>query len=104
EPAPPVEVLFGVGSFEGNLLRVLSLILFKLMFLAALGLAASTVFSFPVAILVSLTVYVLAEFRGFIGESIQYLNAEGLEGMFQVGFGLVLRVILFALPDFPSFD
>ena len=104
EPAPPVEVLFGVGSFEGNLLRVLSLILCKLMFLAALGLAASTAFSFPVAILASLVVYVLAEFRGFIGESIQYLNAEGLEGMFQAGFGLVLRVILFALPDFPYFD
>ncbi|MBN1513508.1 MAG: ABC transporter permease [Phycisphaerae bacterium] len=104
EPTTPVEVMFGVGSFEGNLVRVLALILFKLMFLAALGLAASTVFSFPVAILVSLTVYVLAEFRGFIGESIQYLGAEGLEGMFQAGFGLILRVILFVIPNFPSFD
>ncbi len=104
EPTPAVEVMFGIGSFAGNLLRVLSLILFKLMFLAALGLAATTVFSFPVAILVSLTVYVLAEFRGFIGESVQYLSADGLEGMFQAGFGLALRVILFVIPNFPFFD
>ncbi len=104
EPTPPVEVLFGVGSFEGNLARVLALILFKLMFLAALGVAACTVFSFPVAILVSLVVYTLAEFRDFIAESIEYLSGDGLEGMFQAGFGLILRVILFVIPNFPSFD
>jgi hypothetical protein len=99
-----VEVLFSAGSFEGNLLRVLLLILFKLMFLAALGLAATSVFSFPVASLVSLTVYVLAAARRFIADALGYLGDEGAVKVFQTVFGLMLRVVLFVIPDFPAYD
>jgi hypothetical protein len=99
-----VEVLFAVGTFEGNLIRVLALILFKLMFLAALGLLATSVFSFPVACMVSLTVYVLAGARGFVAEALEYLGDEGAVQVFQLVFGLVLRVVLFVIPDFPRYD
>ena len=99
-----IEVLFAAGSFEGNLLRVLLLILFKLMFLAALGLAAASVFSFPVASLVSLTVYVLAAARRFIADALGYLGDDGAVKVFQTVFGLALRGVLFVIPDFPAYD
>jgi len=71
-----VEVLFGVGTFEGNLLRLLVLMLCKLMFLSAVALLATTLFSFPVACLVAFTIYVLAGTRGFILESLDFASAD----------------------------
>ncbi len=76
-----VEVLFVVGSFEGNLLRLLTLIMCKLMFLAAVAILMTAVFSFPVACLASLTVYVLAGTRAFILEAMDTTNDE-FAGMF----------------------
>ncbi len=98
------EVMFAVGSFEGNLLRLTALILFRLMFLAALGLMTTSVFSFPVASLVSLTIYVMASARGFIQDALEFLNTEGFVGAFQVVFGFVFKTILFVIPDFPAYN
>lgn len=77
----PVEVLFIVGSFEWNLVRLLILMQCKLMFLAAVALLAVTVFSFPVACLASFTVYVLAGTRTFILESLDFAS-DDFAGMF----------------------
>lgn len=64
-----VELLFVVGSFEGNLIRLLLLLMCKLMFLAAVALLMTTVFSFPVACLASFTFYVLAALQPFLAET-----------------------------------
>ncbi|MCH7633016.1 MAG: ABC transporter permease subunit [Planctomycetes bacterium] len=61
-----VELLFVVGSFEGNVLRLLTLMWCKLVFLAAVGVLMTTMFSFPVAALASFTVYALAGMSKFI--------------------------------------
>jgi ABC-type transport system involved in multi-copper enzyme maturation permease subunit len=59
-----LEVLYRIGSFEGNLLRALTMILLSLMFFAALGLAASTFLSFPVAVLLLVMVFAAESWAG----------------------------------------
>jgi len=69
-----VQCLFTVGSFEGNLARLFVLMLCKLMFLAALAVLMTSIFSFPVACLTSFVVYALAALRSFISESLEFLD------------------------------
>ena len=67
-----------VGGLAANLFRLRLVVLCLLMFLAALGLLTTSVFSFPVAALVSLTVYTLAESRSFLDEAFEFFRDTGL--------------------------
>jgi hypothetical protein len=105
-----VEVLFVVGSFEGNFLRLLCLMACKLMYLAALGLLMTSLFSFPVACLVSFTVYVLAGTRRFIWDALEY-TARHAENMFSsvsnflAGSAMYLyQGVTVVVPDFGRYD
>lgn len=105
-----VEVLFVVGSFEWNLLRLLMLMLGKLMFLAAVALLMTTLFSFPVACLVSFTVYVLAATQSFILEAVDFAS-DDYATMFTSVKEFVLQLILLVynvvplvIPDFGHYD
>ena len=53
-----LEILYKVGSFEGNFTKALLLILFRLAFLSAVGLFFGTFVSFPVACFCVLTIFV----------------------------------------------
>ncbi len=99
-----VEALFVVGSFGGNLVRALLLVQCKLMFLSAVALAFATVFSFPVACLCSITVYVLAATRGFVGDAFEMLGKEGAVGAFREGFNWLLKGFYLLVPDFASYN
>jgi hypothetical protein len=61
-----LQVLYRVGTFEGNLARALSMVLVMLMFFAALGLMASTFLSFPVAVLVVMMIFVFGAMTEFL--------------------------------------
>jgi len=105
-----VEVLFVVGSFEWNLVRLLVLMLCKLMFLAAVALLATTVFSFPVACLASFTIYVLAGTRSFILESFDFASSDQA-GMFSSAQEFFLQLVMhlyntvhWVIPDFGRYD
>jgi hypothetical protein len=106
----PVEVLFTVGSFGGNLFRLLLLMLCKLMFLAGVAMLAVTVFSFPVACLTAFTVYVLAGSRGFIIESLDLASVDKTNMFSSLReFGVqsimfVFRGIYWVVPDFGRYD
>jgi len=105
-----VEVLFVVGSFEGNLLRLLILMMCKLMFLAAVGILMASVFSFPVACLASFTIYVLAGTRSFIMESMDWTTrssffaTESLEDFAVIAASHLYRVVTYIIPDFAYYD
>ncbi len=108
--ADEVEVLFVVGSFEGNLLRVLILLMCKLMFLGGVALLMATLFSFPVACLASFTVYVLAGARAFLSESLDWVS-DGTVPMFDSFHEFAVRSIAYVynalhwvLPDFSYYD
>lgn len=65
-----IEVLYDAGSFEANFVRTVLILLMRIMFLAAFGLALSTFLSFPVAAMAGLFVYFLSFSRNFLIESI----------------------------------
>lgn len=103
-----VEVLFVVGSFGWNLVRLLILMMCKLVFLGAVALLMVTVFSFPVACLTSFTVYVLAGARSFITESIEFaVNPYGDDWVIQTflqTFGFIFSALKWVVPDFGYFN
>jgi len=65
-----IEVFYRVGSFESNLTKALTIIWFKLAFLAMVGLMAGALLSFPVAAMLALIVYVAAAASGVINDSL----------------------------------
>lgn len=106
-----VEVLFGVGSFEGNFFRLALLMISKLMFLSAVALLMTTVFSFPVACLTSFTVYVLAGARSFLADALDWSSAGQDASMFDSFREFLIQSITYlygmtqwVLPDFGRFD
>jgi len=106
----PVEVLFTVGTFEGNLFRLLVLMFCKLMFLGALAVLAATVFSFPVACLVSFTVFVLAGIRAFLVDSLDQASQdqasmfESVKEFLVQSVFMLFKAIYWLVPDFSRYD
>ena len=90
-----VQVLLKTGSFTGNYIRVVLLILVRLIFLAALGISVSTWLSFPVAILICTVVFFVGTINGFVVESFEMLG----QGM-SIIYYFTLRPILWLLPRF----
>jgi len=104
------ELLFVVGTFGWNLVRVLILVLCKLMFLSAVAILMTTVFSFPVACLASFTAYVLAASRSFLADALDFVS-EDRAGMFSSLYEFLVQsiahvygLIQWILPNFGRYD
>ncbi len=96
-----IAVLFRMGSFEGTFIRGTVMILLQLAFLAAVGVAAGSFLSFPVACLVGLATLPLSMAGGFLRESLR-LNPESgpaTDALTLVG-AWIFRVVRVGLPDF----
>ncbi len=105
-----VEVLFIVGSFEWNLVRLLILMMCKLSFLAAVSVLMVTVFSFPVACLTAFTVYTLAAAGSFLNEALD-LASDDFASMFSSVKEFLVQSIMhlynmlqWVIPDFGRYD
>ncbi len=105
-----IQVLFIVGSFEWNLIRLLSMMMFKLMFLGAVGLMMATVFSYPVACLTSFTVYMLAGTRSFLEEALDFMTDRN-GSMFSSASEFAIQSIAYlynmvqwVIPSFSRYD
>ena len=108
--ANEVEVLFVVGSFEWNFVRLLILMQCKLMFLAAVAFLATTVFSFPVACLTAFTLYILAGTRSFIVSALDW-STDDFVSMFGSVKEFLLHITMYlydvlqwVIPDFAKYD
>ena len=66
--------LYKADTFAANFSRAVLLIFIRLVFLAALALFAGSFLSFPVAILLCLAVFAMANMSGFINESFEFLG------------------------------
>lgn len=75
-----MEISYAAGGFRGNFFRCVAVLWIKLGFLAMLAIAASTFLSFPVACLVSFTVFLAAEGSGFIASALENYATEDREG------------------------
>lgn len=67
-----IQLLYRVGDFESNFFRAIIVLLIKLSFLAALAIAASTLLSFPVACMITLTVFAGATLSPYLSQSLEY--------------------------------
>ncbi|MBN4058857.1 ABC transporter permease [bacterium AH-315-J04] len=105
-----LQVLFIVGSFEWNLIRLLSMMMCKLMFLGAVGLMMATVFSYPVACLTSFTVYTLAGTRSFLEEALEFMTDRNYSMFSSVSefamqsIAYMYDMVQWVIPSFSRYD
>jgi hypothetical protein len=98
-PPEGLEVLYKADSFTLNFIRAVILIFFRLIFLACLGILASSFLSFPVAMLLCFVVFFTASFSGFVIESFDYLSVN--LGLF---YSYTIKWIIRLLPQFDKFN
>ncbi|MFH1717620.1 MAG: ABC transporter permease subunit [Planctomycetota bacterium] len=98
-PPDGLEVLYKADTFTANFVRAALMILFRLVFLACLGVMASTFLSFPVAILFSLVLFFTASFSGFVIESFDYLS-----GNVGAVYSYTIKWMIRLLPQFDNFN
>jgi len=94
-----LEVLYKADTFGANFIRAVLLILFRLIFLACLGLLAATFLSFPVAILLCLVIFFTATMSGFIIESFGFLSKN-----VSSFYSYTIRPMILLLPRFDNFN
>ncbi len=98
-PPDGLEVLYKADSFTSNFVRSVLLILFRLIFLACLGILASTFLSFPVAILLCLVLFLTASFSGFVIESFDFLSRN-----IGIVYSYTLKWAIRLLPQFDEYN
>ncbi|MBP7050536.1 MAG: hypothetical protein KBE65_05940 [Phycisphaerae bacterium] len=91
-----LEVLYKADSFLANYVRATLLILFRLVFLACLGVMAASFLSFPVAVLFCLAIFVTGATSGGIIESFGYMS-KGVGLVYQYSIQAVIQLL-------PQFD
>ncbi|RKY25247.1 MAG: hypothetical protein DRP62_01725, partial [Planctomycetota bacterium] len=91
-PKDGLEVLYKADTFTANFIRAVFLILFRLIFLAVLGILASTFLSFPVAILLCLVIFFTGSISGFILESFSFLG-EGISGFYSYTVEPIIKLL-----------
>jgi hypothetical protein len=91
-----LELLYKADTFTANFIRAALLIFVRLVFLAALAVFAGSFLSFPVAILLCLSVFTMANMSGFIGESYQAVGTAQPGGL----YSYFLKPLIMLLPEF----
>ncbi|OQY06761.1 MAG: hypothetical protein B6I25_03285 [Planctomycetales bacterium 4572_13] len=89
------EVLYQTGGFTENFVRAVLMILVRLIFLSVLGISLTTWLSFPVAILVCVSVFFVGLTNGFILDAIDSLGATA-----GIIYSLTVKPLLWLLPQF----
>lgn len=92
-----LEVLYKAGTFTTNYIKTVILIFTRLTFLAALGISMSTCLSFPVAILICLSVFFTGMINSFIVESFDYLSLP-----MTIFYTFTIKPIIWLLPKFDA--
>ena len=98
-PEDGLEVLYKADSFTANFVRAVLLVMFRLVFLACLGILAATFLSFPVAILFCLVIFLTGTVSGFCLESFDDLS-KNLNSIYYY----TIRPIIQLLPQFDKFN
>ncbi len=94
-PKDGLEVLYKADTFTANFIRAALLILLRLVFLACFAILASTFLSFPVAILLCLTIFSTATVSTFIVESFDFMSEN-----VSAAYRYTLKPIIQLLPQF----
>lgn len=100
-PPDGFEILYTAGTYESNFLRISATLWLKLGFIAAVGVAAATFLSFPVACLLTLLILFAAESSIYLMESLEEYPITDTEGNLKV---LALIMSLIARPIAGAFQ
>lgn len=84
-PPGGLQIAYQAGTYRMNFVRVVAILWLKLAFLAMLAIWASTFLSFPVASLVAISIFLMAEMAGFVSKSIEVYSTTDHSGKVQVG-------------------
>jgi len=125
-PGDGMKMLHRVGGFDGNFVRCLLVIWFKLAMVAAAAVAAATFLGFPTAVLLAMVVYFAALGSGFLRDALGEYNvvadsalgsvverlsaAAGLAlqlRLYEAGrmlLGFVTDLVLWMVPAFSDYD
>lgn len=125
-PGDGMKMLHRVGGFDGNFVRCLLVIWFKLAMVAAAAVAAATFLGFPTAVLLAMVVYFAALGSGFLRDALGEYNvvadsalgsvverlsaAVGLAlqlRLYEAGrmlLGFVTDLVLWMVPAFSDYD
>lgn len=79
-PADGLEVSYAVGSYRVNFVRVMLVLWVKLAFLAAIGIWSATFLSFPVACLLSVGTFFIAESSAYVAGALGNFGPENIDG------------------------
>jgi hypothetical protein len=85
------ELLYKVGSFEANFARAIIVDWVKLSFLAMLGICCATFLSFPVACLMSFTIFIAGTIGPFLARSLDEYYPPSIEAVDWSNVGMVIR-------------
>jgi hypothetical protein len=125
-PGDGMKVLHRVGGFDGNFVRCLLVIWFKLAMVAAAAVASATFLGFPTAVLLAMVVYFAALGSGFLRDALGEYNvvaastlgsvvervtaAAGLAAQLRLYeawrmlLGFVADAVLWLVPAFSDYD
>ncbi len=99
-----LEILYRVGGFEGNYLRGMMVNLVKLSFLAMLAVCSATTLSFPIACLLSFSLFLGGSLAPFLQQSLKYWTSGAddgsIESMIQFFVRAIAVVVEYALRPF----
>jgi hypothetical protein len=98
-PRDGLGILYKADTFTANFMRAVLLILFRLIFLACLGILTSTFVSFPVAVLVCLVLFSTAAISNFVIESFDSLGSN-----MSVIYSYSIKWMIRLLPQFDKFN
>lgn len=79
-PASGLEISYVVGGYEMNFVRVVAVLWVKLAFLAAVGVWTGTFLSFPVASLLSMGTFIMAEGTSYVATSLETFGTKDHDG------------------------
>lgn len=102
-----MEVLYPVGSFEGNLSRALAMVLVQMVFLAALGLLGASFLTFPTACLTCLLVFAASGGVKYLQESMDWTykdTSSVVSHQVTLLTGPGVRMFLKSIPDFGEYN
>lgn len=99
------EVLYKIGSFEGNLVRTVFLIWCRVILIASIAILSATFLSYPVACLMAFMFLVLAAGGGYVTDAMGFGGAQdGVFGSAKPYVKAMLELLFWLLPKFSEYN
>lgn len=102
-----LEVLYPVGAFEPNLIRGLAMMLIQMLFLAALGLCAASLLTFPTACLACLLILAASSGVNYLLEAMTWTykdNTAAVSHGVTLVTGPAVTLFLKSIPDLGTYS